>query len=208
MNDIEVERLLRVMREATGRSALVSIDEEGPSTSAASLVPLVGESIDSLGETAFPRGHGAERLVARAKAALGCEAPSLASLAVTVLGGRLRVAPADGRAGEVVEPRVLRGGDDGGVLVSHRLGRREVATSIHRSGAERFSVLMDLGSDAAQALTRVTVLRGDREVASEAARQGRVMLPELTAGRWRVRISDRVGWVGDLDLTLNNGDEV
>jgi hypothetical protein len=66
---------------------------------------------------------------------------------------------------------------------------------------------MDLGADAAQALTRVTVLRGEREVASEAARQGRVMLPELAAGRWRVRISDREGWVGDLDLTLSDTDE-
>ena len=156
------------------------------------------------GESTFPTGHGAARLLARAKAALGCEAPSLASLAVIVAGGRLRLERSDGRVGEVMRPQTLRGGDDGGVLVSHRLGRREVSTSIHRAGDGRFSVLMDLGVDAAHALTRVTVLRGEREVASEAARQGRVMLPELAAGRWRVRISDRDGWVGDLDLTLSD----
>ncbi len=156
------------------------------------------------GESTFPAGHGAARLLARAKAALGCEAPSLASLAVTVADGRLGVERADGRVGEVMKP-LLRGGDDGGVLVSHRLGRRDVSTSIHRAADGRFSVLMDLGVDAAHALTRVTVLRGEREVASEAARQGRVMLPELSSGRWRVRISDREGWVGDLDLTLSDG---
>jgi len=155
----------------------------------------------------FPNGIAAARLIARAKAAIGVETPRLATLAVTLLGERLVVANPEGRPGEVIRPQALRGDGEGGVLVSHQLGRRAVATSVHRGGSGRFAVVMDLGADAARLMTRVAVLSGDREVSSEMARQGRLLLPELKAGRWRVRISDRLGWVGDLDLSLNEGDE-
>lgn len=152
--------------------------------------------------TNFPGGIAGQRLLARAKAAIGCAPPSLVSLVATDRGGAMALMAAHGRLGEVMAPRVLRGEADGGVLVSHPLGERELKTAIVPAGDGRFRVVVDLGHDAAARRVRVTVLRGDREVSSENARQGRVMLPTLSAGRWRLRITESAGWLGDLDLEL------
>lgn len=150
----------------------------------------------------FPGGVPGERLLARAKAALGCAPPSLASLVATARGAVITLSGGAGRLGEVLAPRLLRGEGDGGVLVMHSLGGRDLKTAIAPTGDGRFRIVLDLGLDAAERRARVTVLKGDREHASEAARRGRVLLPTLAAGRWRLRLSDSRGWVGDLDLEL------
>ena len=150
----------------------------------------------------WPAGIAGQRLLARAKAAIGCAPPSLVSLVATDRRGAMALMAAHGRLGEVMAPRVLRGEADGGVLVSHPLGERELKTAIVPAGDGRFRVVVDLGHDAAARRVRVTVLRGDREVSSENARQGRVMLPTLSAGKWRLRITESAGWLGDLDLEL------
>jgi hypothetical protein len=64
--------------------------------------------------------------------------------------------------------------------------------------------MLDLGLDAATRETRVALFRGSREVLSEGLRRGRVLLPELAPGRWRIEVRDRGGWVGALDLVLSN----
>jgi hypothetical protein len=151
---------------------------------------------------AWPGGIEGQRLLARAKAALGCVRPSLVSLIAEERAGRVTLSPGHGRLGEVVAPTVARGEGESGVLVSHPLGEREVKTAIVPSGDGRFRVVLDLGHDAARRKTRVTMLHGGREVASENPRQGRVLLPMMAAGRWRLRITEAESWVGDLDLEL------
>lgn len=150
----------------------------------------------------FPGGIPGERLLARAKAALGCAPPSLATLTATARGAMITLSGGAGRLGEVLAPRLLRGEGDGGVLLGHSLGGRELKTAIAPTGDGRFRVVLDLGHDAAERRARVTVLKGDREHASEAARRGRVLLPTLSAGHWRLRVTDGGGWIGDLDLEL------
>ncbi|MBL8783376.1 MAG: hypothetical protein JNJ59_00635 [Deltaproteobacteria bacterium] len=153
----------------------------------------------------FPEGARGARLLARAKAAIGAAPPSLATLIVRVIDGVLELVGGDGRLGEVVSPVAVRGGASGGVLVRHRLGDREVATHVDARSEGRFAVLLDFGSDAAARNTRVSLFsvdKGGREVASEVLRQGRVLLPELGVGAWRVEIEDSGGWVGELDLVL------
>lgn len=159
------------------------------------------------GEPRFPDGHGAERLIARARAAIGCERPRLASLEVVAAANGLVPSSSGQRAGEVMSPLVLRGGADGGCLVRHELGGREVATAVHRSAHGRFAVVLDLGVDADRRGVRVTLERHGRELSSELARQGRVALPEVSEGRFRIRLEDRGGWIGDIDLALIEGTE-
>lgn len=150
----------------------------------------------------WPAGVPGERLLARAKAALGCAPPCLASWVATARGAVITLSGGAGRLGEVVAPRPVRGDGDGGVLLGHSLGGRDLKTAIAPTGDGRFQVVLDLGSDAAERRMRVTVMRDEREHASEAARRGRVLLPTLSPGRWRLRITEGRGWLGDLDLEL------
>lgn len=160
------------------------------------------EALTEEGAGEFPGGIAGERLLARAKAALGLAPPSLASLVATARGAAISLSGGAGRLGEVLAPRLLRGDGEGGVLLGHSLGGRELKTAIAPTGDGRFRVVLDLGSDAAERRARVTVLKDDREHASESARRGRVLLPTLSPGRWRLRITEGRGWVGDLDLDL------
>lgn len=160
---------------------------------------------DAAGEdTRWPAGVPGLRLMARAKAAIGCARPSLVSLVAIEKGGTMELAAAHGRLGEVVAPRVVRGDADGGVLVCHPLGEREVKTAIVPTRDGRFRVVVDLGLDAAQRRVCVTVLRDEREVSSENARTGRVLLPTMAPGHWRLRLTEAETWVGDLDLELRH----
>jgi hypothetical protein len=61
-------------------------------------------------------------------------------------------------------------------------------------------VTVDLWGDAQG--TRVTLFHGARELASEVARSGRVLLPELASGRYRVVLDDGAETVGELDLAF------
>lgn len=166
----------------------------------------IADVIEALeADVPFPGGARGARLLARAKAAIGASTPSLATLVVRIVDGLLELVGGEGRLGEVVSPVAVRGAASGGLLVRHRLGDREVATHVDLRGEDRFAVMLDLGSDAAARGTRVSLLsldRGGREVASETLRQGRVLLPVLGRGAWRVELQDSGGWVGELDLVL------
>lgn len=149
----------------------------------------------------MPGGARSSRLLARAKAAIGAAPPSVASLVVRAIGGIIEVLAGEHRLGEVVAPLPVRGETRGGVLVRQPLGNREIVAHVDvRDG--RFMVMLDLGRDAPARGTRVTLRRGDREVASEILRQGRVLLPEMGEGAWRIEVRDSGGWLGELDLLL------
>ncbi len=184
------ERLARLLKEAGGRDATA----------------LLAEALEA--EASWPGGGQGARLMARAKAAIGCGPPSLARLVVRAIGEVIEVLAGDARPGEVLPPLPVRGEARGGVLIRQRLGHRDLVTHIDVRERERFAVILDLGGDAAARRTRVALFRAgpgdEREVMSEVLRQGRVLLPELAAGHWRIEVRDREGWVGALDLSLDN----
>lgn len=153
-----------------------------------------------LAADAFPDGMPGRRLLARAKAAIGAEPMSLATLVVRAIGEVIEVLT--GEAGKLVQALPVRGSGPGGVLVRQRLGEREIATHIDVRADDRFVVMLDLGGDASERQTRVSLFKDEREVASEVLRQGRVLLPELSSGRWYVEVRETDGWVGGLDLVL------
>lgn len=113
--------------------------------------------------------------------------------------GRMRVAEAG--PGELVQAADVRGDAPGGVLVRHALGLGEAATHVDVAG-DRFVVMVDLGPDAPGRGVRVSLLRDGRELASEALRKGRWLLPTLPAGAYRLSTRDRDGVVAELDLVL------
>lgn len=183
----ELERLGRLLRERAGSGAAAMLAE----------ALMAAET--------FPEGARGRRLVARAKAAIGAESTSLVTLVVRAIGEVIEILTGDHGGG--LEPRVgapvaLRGDARGGVLVRQRIGDREIAAHVDAREGDRFVVMLDFGLDAAARGTRVALFKDEREVSSEALRQGRVLLPELGAGRWRVQVVDAEGWVGALDLVF------
>src|SRR5690349_15147761 len=87
-------------------------------------------------EAALPEGARGARLVARAKAAIGAQAPTFATLLIRAIGEVIEVLAGDARLGEVA-PVPVRGDAKGGVLVRSRLGEREIATHVDARG-DRF----------------------------------------------------------------------
>lgn len=148
----------------------------------------------------MPGGAHGARLVARAKAAIGAAPPSVVTLIIRAIGESIEVLAGEVRWGEVA-PTPVRGETRGGVLVRHPLGRLELSAHVDVRG-DKFLVMLDLGREAPGRGTRITLRRGDREVASEMLRQGRVLLPEMGEGQWRVEVRDSGGWLGELDLVL------
>jgi len=181
---LELERLVRLIREWAGPTAAASLAEA------------------LAADEPFPEGMRGRRLLARAKAAIGAEPPSLATLVVRAIGEVIEVLAGDTGVGQVIAPVAVRGDLNRGVLFMQQLGERSIAAHIDAREGDRFVMMLDFGVDAAARGTRVTLFKDEREVASDALRQGRVLLPELTAGRWHVEVRDSDGWVGALDLQL------
>lgn len=152
-------------------------------------------------ETAFPTGPRGERLRARARAIFEPERPGVLKLVLRHLRGALEVIEA---VGDLLEAAPARGDRNEGVLVRHRFGDREVTAHVSATESPRFVVTLDLWGDPAPSVTRVSLFRGDRELASELPRTGRVMLPELPPGQYRVVLSDAGEYVGELDLTFTS----
>lgn len=148
----------------------------------------------------FPTGAPGRKLLARAKAAIGAEPMAISTLIVRAIGEVIELLTEGGR--QVVATVPVRGQSAGGVLVRQRLGDREFATHVDAREGDRFVVMLDFGVDATARGTRVSLFKDEREVTSEALRQGRVLLPELSAGRWYLEVRDPDGWVGGLDLVL------
>ncbi|PKN58392.1 MAG: hypothetical protein CVU56_05880 [Deltaproteobacteria bacterium HGW-Deltaproteobacteria-14] len=152
-------------------------------------------------EASFPTGPRGERLLARARAIFLPERPGVLKLVLRHLRGALEVIEA---VGDLLEPAPARGDGNDGVLVRHRFGDREVTAHVSASEAPRFVVTLDIWGARAPSATRVSLFRGDRELASELPRTGRVMLPELPPGQYRVVLSDAGEYVGELDLTFTS----
>jgi hypothetical protein len=152
----------------------------------------------------FPEGIRGERMRARARAAIGLSSGGrqLVELVLRAIGTRLEALVGPPGMSALATPVAVRGEADGGMLVRARLGERDIATYVDARPDGRFMILLDLGEDAAERRMRVTVSRGDREISSEMARLGRMRLPEMAVGMYRVRVEDLAGWVGDLDLRL------
>ena len=94
---------------------------------------------------------------------------------------------------QLVATAPVRGQSTGSVLVRQQLGDREFATHVDAREADRFLVMLDFGVDATARGTRVSLFKDEREVSSEYLRQGRVLLPELSAGRWYLEVRDPDG---------------
>ena len=124
-------------------------------------------------------------------------------LKIVALGARLEAMfqGGDVAAGQVLTPAQVRGDAPGGLLVAHKIGSRAVSTHVDIDG-DRFVVMMDLGREAAERGTRVSLLRDGRELASEVPMKGRWLLPRLAPGAYSVRVPEADGSVAELDLVL------
>jgi|GEM_PF-2457563 len=151
------------------------------------------------GEHPFPEGARGERLVARAREIFQPKRPGVLKLVLRQLRGALEVVEA---VGDLLEPVPARGERGEGVLVRHRFGDREVTAHVSSSESPRFVVTLDLWGEPTPSRTRVSLFRDGRELASELPRTGRVMLPELPAGSYRVVLTEAGEYVGELDLTF------
>ena len=170
-----------------------------------SLLTAIGVAASALdADATFPDGVRGERLMARARTSMGLSGGGrqLVELVLRAIGTRLEALVGTPGMSALVTPVAIRGDADGGMLVRAKLGERDIATYADARPDGRFMILLDLGEDAAERRMRVTVSRGDREISSEMARLGRMRLPEMTVGTYRVRVEDMAGWVGDLDLRL------
>lgn len=182
MHDDDLDRLAHLVRESRARSAVATL--------AAALTAEV---------RSFPTGQRAERLMARARLAAEVESRPRVSLVVRVIGQLIEVL-----GGAVSTAALVRGGTQDGVLVREVLGGYPIGAHIEVV-ERRFMVTLDLGAEAAARGVRVTLLamaREGREMASEAATQGRVRLPEMVPGQWQVQLQDAAGWCATLDLDL------
>ncbi len=169
------------------------------------LLTAIGVTASALdAAVSFPEGIRGERMRARARAAMGLNGGGrqLVELVLRAFGTRLEALVGTPGLSALATPVAVRGEADGGMLVRTTLGERDIATYVDARPDGRFMILLDLGEDAAARRMRVTVSRGDREISSEVARLGRMRLPEMAVGMYRVRVEDVGGWVGDLDLRL------
>ncbi|TNF29893.1 MAG: hypothetical protein EP329_14700 [Deltaproteobacteria bacterium] len=153
------------------------------------------------GREAFPSGARGDALLTRARAIYQPQRPGVLRLVLRQIRGALEVVEA---LGDLLEPVPARGDDHEGVLVRQRFGDREVTAHVSASEAPRFVVTLDLWGEPATSRTRVSLFRGDRELVSEHPRSGRVMLPEVPPGDYRVVLTDGGEYVGELDLTFTS----
>ncbi|MFT7579677.1 MAG: hypothetical protein ACI9MR_001343 [Myxococcota bacterium] len=153
----------------------------------------------AIAEHDFPTGSRGRALLARASAIFTPRARDLVHLVIAAFGRQLRLLRVDAEVLAPVQVRNTDGTDDG-VMVRQHVGQFEVATHVATAG-DTFSVSLDL-LNAESRETRVTLLRGGRELASELPRRGRVFFDALGAGNYQVVLEDAEGHVGELDLSL------
>lgn len=140
----------------------------------------------------------------RARAIYRPEQRGVLRLTLRAIGRAIEVLDLVGESLTPVPVRSAAPGEDG-VLVRHRFGRHEVTAHVSCPSDARFVIMLDVWGDpsrAAQGAVRLSLFRGERELASEIPRRGRALFPAIGAGHYRVVLSDEGGYVGELDLTL------
>lgn len=146
-----------------------------------------------------------EAAVARLAARIG-GLPTLLRLVVRAVGERLRVLDL---VGQPVAAMPTRAGDLEAVVVAARREALRVVTHVAATTGGRFSVQVDVtGRAGGDAITRVTLTRSGRELASLEPRHGRLTFGGLRPGAYRILLGHGPRAVGALDLELEAADEV
>lgn len=125
--------------------------------------------------------------------------PNVLRVIVEALGRQLRVLELIGEALEPVPVRSARSED---ILVRQRFGDHAITAHISCADTRRFGILLDVWGDSLRDTVRFSLFRGERELASDVPRGGRVQLPTVPAGAYRVAVSDERGYLGDFELDL------
>jgi hypothetical protein len=149
-----------------------------------------------------PTPEQAARLESRARGIFRERTPELLRLVVRAIGRALEVVDLSGRQ---LEPVPVRTQQDEGVLVRHRFGSHDLTAHVTSPEPATFAILVDVwGEPEAKRSVRLSLFRGERELASEVPRKGRVLFPAVRAGCYRVVLSDPAGYAGEIDLTLQH----
>ena len=203
----ELTRLVQTShRRAAGRcpslsrvaEASRSEDREAVAAHAASC-PRCGAIVRAAASAAADTAPPAH-LVEAARALFHPVRPHVLRVGLEAIGTSLRVAEL---VGGCLEPAPVRSAMEDGVLVERRMGAHTVAAHLSCHEPSRFDILVDVWPDHDDpGPVRLSLYRDGRELASEVARHGRVLLPSVAAGRYRVVLTDRSGYAGELDLTF------
>ena len=143
----------------------------------------------------------ADALEHRARALFDDVRPGVLRMVVRAIGKTIEVLDL---VGEVLEPVPVRSAAKEGLLVRHRFGDHDVTAHVSCTRPARFGILLDIWADPVPDTVRFSLFRGERELASEIPRKGRVLFPSVDPGFYRVVVSDHEGYVGELELTLQD----